>query len=477
VVLRTAPLFFYDNEKSLSLLRRERVKMSMTKDNILQYTRYYMGDRSYEMEEHVNGMVVQRTYLGGDASTATSLYERSGGGWYPLDVCRDYLDTAVNMIDVDGSAKHPRAYDAWGRPRSEVTFSLFANGTGAGALANRGYTGHEHLPEFGLINMNARLYDPVLGRFLSPDPYVQDPFFSQCYNRYSYCLNNPLKYTDPDGEVWWLVPVIVAAVFATGNTVAHAIRGDINSFWDGLKYFGQGAVTGFALGCAWQFAPLTPYIGQGLQTAMTYYAYGQVGLGVLGTATGAFNDGWKGVGNGAKAFLGNFYLDENDWLGGITQGFLRHTWEMPQSLIGQGYTQVRNTAGNVSRVDYFGGATFATNENTDKRNGISIGNYVNINIRDEITGNFDERVLSDPLFMHEYGHTIDSRAFGLSYLFSIGMPSIISAGGSGDHSTYWTERRANKRAKKYFGKYYGIDWNTATSPYYRGTFEDNYPTY
>ncbi len=39
----------------------------------------------------------------------------------------------------------------------------------------RGYTGHEHLLLFGLVNMNARLYDPVLGRFLSPDPYVQMP--------------------------------------------------------------------------------------------------------------------------------------------------------------------------------------------------------------------------------------------------------------------------------------------------------------
>jgi RHS repeat-associated protein len=46
---------------------------------------------------------------------------------------------------------------------------------------DRGYTGHEHLDEFGLINCNARLYDPVLGRFLSPDPYVQDPLFSQSY--------------------------------------------------------------------------------------------------------------------------------------------------------------------------------------------------------------------------------------------------------------------------------------------------------
>lgn len=77
------------------------------------------------------------------------------------------------------------------------------------------------------------------------------------------------KYIDPDGKVWWLVPVIVAAAFATGNTVAHAVWGDINSFWDGTKYFAQGAVAGFALGCAWQFAPLIPYIGQGIHTAMT----------------------------------------------------------------------------------------------------------------------------------------------------------------------------------------------------------------
>lgn len=56
-----------------------------------------------------------------------------------------------------------------------------------------GYTGHEHLDEFGLINMNGRLYDPLLARFLSPDPYVQEMENPQNFNRYSYCLNNPLK--------------------------------------------------------------------------------------------------------------------------------------------------------------------------------------------------------------------------------------------------------------------------------------------
>ena len=47
--------------------------------------------------------------------------------------------------------------------------------------------------------MNGRLYDPLVGRFLSVDPYIQNPGFTQEYNRYSYCLNNPLRYTDPSG--------------------------------------------------------------------------------------------------------------------------------------------------------------------------------------------------------------------------------------------------------------------------------------
>jgi RHS repeat-associated protein len=66
-------------------------------------------------------------------------------------------------------------------------------------LFDRGFTGHEHLPQFGLINMNGRVYDPFLARFLSPDPFVQAPSYSQNYNRYSYAWNNPLKYTDPSG--------------------------------------------------------------------------------------------------------------------------------------------------------------------------------------------------------------------------------------------------------------------------------------
>ena len=63
--------------------------------------------------------------------------------------------------------------------------------------------GHEHLSYFGLINMNGRVYDPFTSGFLSVDNYVQSPGYTQSFNRYAYCLNNPLVYVDPSGEKWW----------------------------------------------------------------------------------------------------------------------------------------------------------------------------------------------------------------------------------------------------------------------------------
>jgi hypothetical protein len=44
------------------------------------------------------------------------------------------------------------------------------------------------------------IYDPTIGRFISPDTVIPNPANPQCFNRYSYCLNNPLKYTDPSGQ-------------------------------------------------------------------------------------------------------------------------------------------------------------------------------------------------------------------------------------------------------------------------------------
>ena len=102
------------------------------------------------------------------------------------------------------------------------------------------------IPELGIVNMNGRLYDPVLGRFFSPDNYVQMPDNSQSFNRYSYCLNNPLKYTDPSGEYILIDDIFAAIIGGTLNVVANAIFGNIHSWKQGLAQFGIGALAGLA---------------------------------------------------------------------------------------------------------------------------------------------------------------------------------------------------------------------------------------
>ncbi len=98
---------------------------------------------------------------------------------------------------VHGNAVERLGYDAWGRRRNPVGFG-YGN---VSHTFDRGYTLHEHYDDFGLINMNGRLYDPVLGRMLSPDIAIRDGHNAQAYNRYSYCFNNPLRFTDPSGYV------------------------------------------------------------------------------------------------------------------------------------------------------------------------------------------------------------------------------------------------------------------------------------
>lgn len=94
---------------------------------------------------------------------------------------------------------------SWGLNRDPKSFKLIDKRERP--LIDYGFTGHEHLDEFGLINMNGRVYDPAIGRFLSADngacPASSGMQFSgdlQSFNRYSYCWNNPLKFIDPSGE-------------------------------------------------------------------------------------------------------------------------------------------------------------------------------------------------------------------------------------------------------------------------------------
>lgn len=211
----------------------ERVKMLLTHNGTTQLTRYYLGGQ-YEFDAETG---MERLYLGGSAYSAPSVYVKEAGTWKIYYICRDYQGSITHVVNADGSLKQELSYDPWGRLRDPNTQQVYAVGAEPTLFLARGYTGHEHLTVFGLINMNARLYDPALGRFLSPDPYVQSPDNSQNFNRYSYCLNNPLRYSDPTGLL-------------TGNDIIAGIAligGIVLEFVPGMQWLGTPLiVAGFS---------------------------------------------------------------------------------------------------------------------------------------------------------------------------------------------------------------------------------------
>ena len=183
----------------------DRVRMNVTHGAEQLLTRYYIG-KNYECDIDSTGNEKERLYIGGDAYSASAvLVSRNGNEGCIYQIMRDYQGSIVYLTYNDGYLMQELEYDAWGRLRSLFSCKYYEEGKEPELLLGRGYCGHEHLPWFGLINMNARLYDPILGRFLSPDPYVQMPDFTQNFNRYSYCLNNPLKYTDEDGKFFFTI--------------------------------------------------------------------------------------------------------------------------------------------------------------------------------------------------------------------------------------------------------------------------------
>jgi RHS repeat-associated protein len=193
-----------------------RNKSELKKDGVTQKVRYYHGN--YEKLDTYTGGVVTATkhiyYIsGGNGLCAIATKEGSNPAVTYNYVYTDHLGSILKLTNSTGTVTAEQSFDAWGRLRNPNNWNDYSvAGTaqpigsplgagGGGGWLTRGYTGHEHVPQVDLINMNGRMYDALLGRMLSPDRYVQDATSTQAYNRYSYVMNNPLKYTDPSGWI------------------------------------------------------------------------------------------------------------------------------------------------------------------------------------------------------------------------------------------------------------------------------------
>lgn len=201
----------------------QRKKAIYTKDGKTD-TRYYVG-ALYEENELATGEVKKLHHIFANGG-AIAIFEQSNQkGETLLYLHKDHLNSVQAYSNKDGKLAQELSYDAWGRRRSADEWKYYSNISDAKALHDRGFTGHEHLDMFEMINMNGRMYDPMLGRFLSPDPFVQAPDFTQGLNRYIYCLNNPLSLVDPSGYSWFSKNWKSLVATAVGIAVSFAIPG------------------------------------------------------------------------------------------------------------------------------------------------------------------------------------------------------------------------------------------------------------
>ena len=119
------------------------------------------------------------------------------------------------------------------------------------------FTGQRWEAALGLYDYRARFYDPVLGRFLQPDPIVPQPGSPQGLNRYAYVNNNPLCHTDPSGHCPWWIAIGVGALLGAGITYGFQVAANISQNGLNVQAFtevnwaavGAGAVAG-AVGVA-----------------------------------------------------------------------------------------------------------------------------------------------------------------------------------------------------------------------------------
>ncbi|WP_312751093.1 RHS repeat-associated core domain-containing protein [Epilithonimonas hominis] len=297
-------------------------------------TKYFSSDFAVEIKKKGN-ITELITYLTGDPYSANYIKKEilqngtlsSKNNYY---LHRDNIGSIIAITKTDGSVAEKRFFDAWGNLKAIVN----ASGqmiTDAQQLINynflidRGYTGHEHLWKAGLVNMNARIYDPVLRKFLSPDNLVQDPYNTQSYDRYSYVFNNPLLYIDIDGNEGITAFVVAVAIAVAVGVATHIVMNAIAGVpvWYGLGKaattsaimgaisfgIGTAASTAFGAGFSWGGAAFQAGMHAVSGGIMSVLETGNLGSGFLsGAISSIVASGIQGLGTvgGALSTAGEY---------------------------------------------------------------------------------------------------------------------------------------------------------------------------
>ena len=371
----------------------EQRRKGVFKEGNVTFTRYYSGN--YEEEISSSGKVKKIHYISGGDGLAGIYINDDGNRSFYSAYC-DYQGSLLALTDINGVVKEKYAYDPWGNRRN--TASWKDADTRTKFIVDRGYTLHEHLDALGLINMNGRVYDPLLGMFLSPDPYVQAPGNWLNYNRYGYCYGNPLLYTDPSGEIAWFIPLIIGAVVGAYSGGVIANEGQYNpAKWDYSSgktwgYMAGGAVvggisgtTGWAIaGSGMPMANTAAIAGSSLTNSLGTWAYtgGQTPVSIsLGLASydlksnqwgylGKKNNEWYenlGYGLGAMANLADFGKTSELYLNTEKKSSINHSaiLEKDNSIIisegpGQNWIEPKKVVDHY--LNRFLGGSGATNE-------------------------------------------------------------------------------------------------------------------
>ena len=450
---------------------RERWSSELSRASTTTGMTVYAGDYERVME---NGAVRDFYYLDGN-----TIAVRENGELKIYLAFTDNLGSILSVIDEDGNKVFNASYDPWGK--QTVQYNKIG--------LHLGYTGHEMLTEFDIINMNGRLYDPVLGRFFSPDNYVQMPDNSQSFNRYSYCLNNPLKYTDPSGEFWNIV--IGAAIGGVFNWASHGFKFNAN----GLGYFLTGAVSsGVSVGVA--SGVNVAMAGGNFWTGAACLAKGIEATGAIAwAATGACSgfasgfilsagNSWiegHGFGKGLLAGLksGGVNALADGIIGGLEGGFDAmdkgtNFWtgtgyfDTSGALACQGCKPKDFNIGDKIKAKYVGKFEKQRVFETKKLGSLS-GRYAAFTLPDigifAGEGVFSSGQLNGLVMMqHEFGHILQFRKVGAEFYYKvIALESALNCNGIWPyngipHDEYWTETWANYLSKQYFGeRWFGME--------------------